>query len=193
LDEAKIKKLAAVLFDSAAKEGERTNAVAKITSLAGKDRDQLAEELVSGLKGDASKNRFADDGGEWRRRFREKDFEVSNLNFQISQLNLQVSMLNLQISTLTAQERSALASRDYFKADLERVMAERDRVVCTLKAELERMKAERRREQQRPANLPEVKCAAPGCSNVFRPNRRDHRTCSDRCRRALSRAQASIQ
>jgi hypothetical protein len=188
VDEAKIKKLAAILFDTAAKEGERTNAVTTIKRLAGGDREQLVEALVSGLKGDAGSRRSAtDDGWELSR----LKFELSSLKMQLSTLNFQISMLNLQIS---AQVRSALASRDYFKADLERVMAERDRVVCTLKAELERVMAERRREQQRPANLPEVKCAAPGCSNVFRPRRRNHKTCSDACRQALSRTtQAAIQ
>jgi hypothetical protein len=64
----------------------------------------------------------------------------------------------------------------------------------SLQAELDRMMADRRRERRQPANLPEIKCAAPGCSNVFRPRRRNHKTCSDACRQALSRTtQASIQ
>ena len=49
MDEAKIKKLAAILFDPAAKEGERGNAAAMITRLAKKDRDQLVQTLLSGV------------------------------------------------------------------------------------------------------------------------------------------------
>jgi len=60
LDEAKIKKLAAVLFDhdsipgvgvaaGGATEGERTNAAAMLARLASKDRNQLVEALLSGM------------------------------------------------------------------------------------------------------------------------------------------------
>ena len=63
----------------------------------------------------------------------------------------------------------------------------------SLQAELDRMKADQRQERQRLANLPEIKCAAPGCANTFRPNRRGHKTCSDACRKALSRTQVAIQ
>jgi hypothetical protein len=42
--------------------------------------------------------------------------------------------------------------------------------------------------EQRKAQIAEVQCAAPGCSNLFRPSRRGHKTCSDACRQALSRS-----
>jgi curved DNA-binding protein CbpA len=59
-------------------------------------------------------------------------------------------------------------------------------------AEIDRMKAAQQREQRR-SNLPEVQCVAPGCANTFRPRRRNHKTCSDACRKSLSRTQPSIQ
>jgi hypothetical protein len=45
-----------------------------ITRLAKRDRDQLVEALVSGLKGDA--------GGEWKRRFEEKVSELARLKME---------------------------------------------------------------------------------------------------------------
>jgi hypothetical protein len=42
---------------------------------------------------------------------------------------------------------------------------------------------------KRPASgLEEIQCAAPGCTKMFRPRRRGHKTCSDACRQALFRA-----
>ncbi len=192
MDEAKIKKLAAVLFDPAAKEGERTNAVAKITSLAKKDRDQLVEALVSGLNGNADKKRSADDGWELSR----LKLEVSHLKLEVSSPKWELSSLKMRVSMLTAELNSARSSRDYVMGERDRLLREIDRTKAErdrLQAELDRMKAERRREQQRPANLPEVKSAAPGCANTFRPRRRNHKTCSDACRKSLSRTQPSIQ
>jgi chromosome segregation ATPase len=190
LDEAKIKKLAAILFDTAAKEGERTNALAMIKRLAGGDREQLVEALLSGLKGDAGKNRSTTD------ELFSLKMQVSTLKFELSSLKMQVSTLNLQVSTLRADLERARAARDYVMdvrdrvvAELGQVKTERDQV----KAELDYARAERWREQQRSASLPQIKCAAPGCTNLFVPNRRGHRTCSDSCRKALSRTQVAIQ
>jgi hypothetical protein len=196
LDDAKIKKLATMLFDPAAKEGERGNAVAMIARLTKEDRDQLVDALLSGLNGDAGKKRSADLSEELSRRI----LEVVNLEWEVSRLKMQVS-------TLTADRQNARASRDYVMAERDRLVAERDRVLALFRhveAERNRLdrvvlhhKAERdhlRRERQQPSNLPEIKCAAPGCANVFRPRRRNHKTCSDACRQALSRtAQAAIQ
>jgi|SRR5882724_7398111 len=58
--------------------------------------------------------------------------------------------------------------------------------VAKLKAQLDHVRVELA--IMKDPFFPEIKCAAPGCANMFRPRRRDHTICSDTCRKAISRA-----
>ena len=105
-------------------------------------------------------------------------------------LRMEIAGLELKIENLKAQHEQELARRieietlliQGHQAEVRRLKAERD----ALEFELAIRKS---------PVFPEIKCAAPGCVNMFRPSRRDATTCSAACRKALSRAQkkAAIQ
>ena len=90
----------------------------------------------------------------------------------------------MKIENLKAQHEQELARR----IEIETLLIQGHQ------AEVRRLKAERDAFEfelaiRKSPVFPEIKCAAPGCVNMFRPGRRDATTCSAACRKALSRAQ----
>jgi hypothetical protein len=208
----KEEKLLWTIFSSSTTDGEKAAAVERLKKVTGKDAGGLVEKHLE-TASDAGKGQSRDLLEELSRRI----LEVGNLEWEVSRLKSQVSTLTAELSSAKAARDYVMVERDRLVAELGHVKAERDRVVLKLMAErdraiaqiqhigvechrakagLDRMKAEQRRAEteQRRASIPEIKCTAPGCSNVFRPRRRGHKTCSDTCRKALSRTtQAAIQ
>jgi hypothetical protein len=99
-----------------------------------------------------------------------------------------VIALELEIASLKAQHEQELARRIQIETLL----------IQGHQAEVRRLKAERDAFElelaiRKSPVFPEIKCAAPGCVNMFRPSRRDATTCSAACRKALSRARRKAE
>jgi hypothetical protein len=109
---------------------------------------------------------------------------------QIVKLSVEITGLKQKIVDLKADlhrrdQMETLLMKGH-QAEVDRIRNERNR----LKAELDHLKIELA--IMKSPSFPEIKCAAPGCANMFRPHRRDHTTCSNTCRKAISRARKKV-
>jgi hypothetical protein len=169
------------LFSKSTTEGEKGATVERLKKVTGKD----ARGLVEKYSGTASSS-FA--GAP-----RDLILENSRLIFENTALGSQLSIVMRQREEADSRHlRSIHMAHD----NIEKL----EREVAHLKGQREHFRMQwqcseidRKRERQQPSNLPEIKCSAPGCANVFRPRRRNHKTCSDACRKSLSRMPPSMQ
>jgi hypothetical protein len=162
-------KLLNTLFDDASKDGERCNAISSLRKMLKLDREGLVKRYTAA----ATK---AGSGTDTTARVIDLRFEIAGLELKIEKLELQ------HREDLRRREQMETLLVQGHRAEMERITKEYNRLRTELdhaRIELSIMKS---------PTFPEIKCAAPGCAKMFRPHRRDHTTCSDTCRKALSRA-----
>jgi hypothetical protein len=162
-------------------------------SLADLVRIMHLEATIRGLQDQLERARKAHDDTNkmWRDMAREEYAKVKK--FEHLARSLALTMLNaawVNSKSLRDEIAGKIAKPDpdtnfAWDAPTDEVIEIGRRLIDELKVAI----AKANEAEQQPANL--IKCAAPGCANTFHPRRRNHKTCSDRCRQALSRAQAA--
>jgi hypothetical protein len=160
------------IFDDGSSANEKAAAVEKLKKATGKDRAGLVEKYT---KAASSSSPWGSDYAARR---------IGELTTENVKLRLEIAGLELKIENLKVQHEQELARRVQID----------DLLIQGHQAEVRRLKAERDAFEfdlaiRKSPVFPEIKCAAPGCVNMFRPSRRDATTCSAACRKALSRAQ----
>jgi hypothetical protein len=167
---SKEEKLLVIIFSdqsTAIVNGQREAAISSLMKVTGLDREALVKRYTT----------KAGSGG---------DIAEKILKDHIAQgikLKLEIAGLEMKIENLKARHEQELAHR----IQMETLLMQGHQV------EVRRLKAERDALEfelaiRKSPVFPEIKCAAPGCVNMFRPSRRDATTCSAACRKAMSRA-----